>query len=204
MKFLTKAKAALGAMFIAASFAAPAKANSDLVLVQLTPTGWQVVTGQLTSLTTNVITGNQTAINILNNVSWLFRGQSYCISYGYSANDVLNAGTLAEALSIPGAASSSSGVPCLRSGAYLDPASVPAGNGGAYVKVVVVSMEPVTSAHVGSWPYGHSAMISLQNTAPATYVGWVYLPNLNGGQVGANYVWAYADGYVTTPNWYNF
>jgi alpha-tubulin suppressor-like RCC1 family protein len=96
------------------------KADSDLVLVQLTPTGWQVVTGQLTALTTNVIAGNSTAQRILNNVNLaLIPGAQFCVGYGTDANNMLQSGTLAEVLTIPGAAATSGGLPCLRSGAYL-------------------------------------------------------------------------------------
>lgn len=96
------------------------KADGDLVLVQLTPTGWQVVTGQLTALTTNVIQGNATAQNILRNINLnLIPGARFCIGYGTDANAMLNAGTLAEVLSLPGAASSQGGLPCVVSGIYL-------------------------------------------------------------------------------------
>lgn len=95
-------------------------ADSDLVLVQLTPSGWQVVTGQLTSLTTNVIQGNSSAQRILNNINLnLIPGAQFCVGYGTDANAMLTEGNLAEVLTIPGASGTSGGLPCLRSGAYL-------------------------------------------------------------------------------------
>jgi alpha-tubulin suppressor-like RCC1 family protein len=95
-------------------------ADSDLVLVQLTPTGWQVVTGQLTALTTNVVQGNSTAQRILNNINLnLIPGAQFCVGYGTDANAMLSESNLSEVLAVPGAASTSGGLPCLRSGAYL-------------------------------------------------------------------------------------
>jgi alpha-tubulin suppressor-like RCC1 family protein len=97
-----------------------AKADTDLILVQLTPTGWQVVTGQLTALVTNVTAGNATASNILRNVNLTaIPGARFCIGYGTDPTALLQAGTLAEILNLPGVAATSGGMPCIISGAYL-------------------------------------------------------------------------------------
>lgn len=115
------------------------KNGSDLVLVQLTPTGWQVVTGQLSALTTNVIQGNSAAQRILNNINLaLIPGAQFCVGYGTSANDMLQNGTLAEVLTIPGASAVSGGLPCVRSGAYLSgPDESKAGQLVSFIATVV-------------------------------------------------------------------
>jgi alpha-tubulin suppressor-like RCC1 family protein len=113
-----------------AATAKASKADSDLVLVQLTPAGWQVVTGQLTALITNVVSGSATAQNILRNINLnLIPGARFCIGYGTDSNAMLQAGTLSEVLALPGAASTQGGLPCVVSGIYLSgPASSRAGS----------------------------------------------------------------------------
>jgi alpha-tubulin suppressor-like RCC1 family protein len=149
-----------------------AKADSDLVLVQLTPTGWQVVTGQLTALVTNVVAGNQTAINILNNLNanLLTGGGSFCVGYGTNANDMLNEGTLAEALTLPGAAAVSGGLPCLRSGAYITgPATSNVGQPVTFNATVIGISAPgsVTLRNNGGQIVGPTAL-TVQNPAVST------------------------------------
>jgi alpha-tubulin suppressor-like RCC1 family protein len=151
------------------------KADSDLVLVQLTPTGWQVVTGPLTALTTNVLAGNQTAVNILNNLnaSLLTGGGSFCVGYGSSANDMINQGTLAEALTLPGAAATSEGLPCLRSGAYVTgPATSTVGQAVSF-NATVIGVNPagtVTLVRDGNVQAVPPTPLAPQNAAVATAV----------------------------------
>jgi alpha-tubulin suppressor-like RCC1 family protein len=96
-------------------------ADGDLVLVQLTPTGWQVVTGQLTALTTNVAGASGTASNILNNINLrTLTGGQFCVGYGSDATAMIQQQSIAAVLSLRGAQSSSGGLPCLRSGVYLE------------------------------------------------------------------------------------
>jgi alpha-tubulin suppressor-like RCC1 family protein len=96
------------------------KNESDLILVQLTPSGWQVVTGPLTALTSNVQAGNATANNILRNINLgAIPGARFCVGYGTDAGAMLQAGTLDEVLTLPGVASSVGGLPCVLSGTYL-------------------------------------------------------------------------------------
>jgi alpha-tubulin suppressor-like RCC1 family protein len=98
-----------------------AKADSDLVLVQLTPTGWQAVTGQLTALTTNVAGASGTSSTILNNINLAkLNGAQFCVGYGTDAASMIQAGTIGRVLALPGATSTSGGVPCVKSGVYLD------------------------------------------------------------------------------------
>jgi hypothetical protein len=167
MQLLKKIIAAIS--FAALALPMPGKAaNSDLVLVQLTPTGWQVVTQQLLALTTGVISGNGNATTILNNINLsLLPGTKFCIGYGNnpSADPIPSA-----ILAIPGAAATSGGVPCVMSGGYtLAPQQVEA-NTSFRVNASTVGIAPagLVSLSIDGQLYSTQQIAHARNMAVQT------------------------------------
>jgi alpha-tubulin suppressor-like RCC1 family protein len=149
-----------------------AKADSDLVLVQLTPTGWQVVTGQLTAVTTNVATASGSSNTILRNLntSLITGGGAFCVGYGTDANDMLNSGNLAEVLTLPGAATTSGGLPCLKSGAYLTGPDTSIVGQSTTFNATVIGAEPTNGSLTlrnGTTQIGAPLALTPQNAAVA-------------------------------------
>jgi hypothetical protein len=100
---------------------AKAAKNGGFLLVQLTPNGWADVTGQLLPFSQGLASAGGTASNILNGIPpSTILGSRFCIGYGENAGAMLSSNTLREVLAIEGASSTSSGVPCVLSGVYVD------------------------------------------------------------------------------------
>ena len=109
------------------------------VLVQLTPSGWATVSGQLVALSSGVVGGNSGASTILSNVNpATIPGARFCIGYGESATAMLAANALGEVLTLEGASSTAGGLPCVLSGVYVSgPASSRQGTRTAFTATVV-------------------------------------------------------------------
>ncbi len=113
------------------------------VLVNLTPSGWTVAAGQLEALRTGTGNASLGASNLLVNVDpAAIPGARFCIGYGESSSDMLTTGMISDFLSLPGASSSATDVPCILSGVYVDgPPTSPVGM-AVPVRAVVVGQGP--------------------------------------------------------------
>jgi hypothetical protein len=201
----------IGAACLAAlSLPMPTKAsNSDLVLVQLTPTGWQVVTAQLLALTTGVISGNGNATTILNNINLgLIPGAAqFCIGYGGNfATPFLGNATLQSILALPGASSSSGGHPCLKSGPYLVAPQYVSAHNGFNLEATVIGISPTGTMTLDIDGQAHSQLqiVTAKNQAVQTVTttvslqpGWHQLSFRYSGDTQnpasqSNVAWVYA------------
>jgi hypothetical protein len=195
----------IGAACLAAlSLPMPTKAsNSDLVLVQLTPTGWQVVTAQLLALTTGVISGNGNATTILNNINLnLIPGARFCIGLG----SVPNHPEVQALAALPDALSSSGGVPCLKSGPYVVAPQYVNANQSFDVEAVVIGISPsgTTTLYVDGQVHSQVQIATAINTAvqrtkisASLQPGWHQLSYHYSGDVQnpsrtSNVLWVYA------------
>lgn len=115
------------------------KQSTTPILVQLTPSGWATVNGQLVAMTSGVINANGSASSILNSVNpGSIPGARFCIGYGESADAMLSAGALADVLSIEGTTATASGMPCVLSGIYVSgPPSSMSGSAVTFTASVV-------------------------------------------------------------------
>jgi hypothetical protein len=103
---------------------AAATAPSTLILVQLTPTGWQPVSnGQLIPYATGVLGDQLAAQTILNNTNTTsLAGAQFCVGYGTSASEMNDADRMQLIASIPDpAAASSASLSCLVTASVLVP-----------------------------------------------------------------------------------
>ena len=146
-----------------------AKASGDFILAQLTPTGWSVVTGQLTALVNGTIGGATGAGNILDNVPFK-AGSRFCIGYGTDSDRMLASQTLAEVLALPGAGSNAPGFPCALSGVYVS--GLARSNASTPVKftATVVGVGPKGTVQLkdGDAGLGPSLTLVPQNSAVST------------------------------------
>jgi hypothetical protein len=116
------------------------------VLVQLTPSGWLTVEGQLVAYATGVVAGNGAANSILDGVPIAsIPGARFCIGYGEDAASMLSAATLGDVLTLEGAASSASGMPCVVSGVYVDGPSTSIAGSQVTFNASVVGFGPTGS-----------------------------------------------------------
>lgn len=122
------------------------KAAGNLVLAQLTPAGWTNINGQLIAYSHAVATAAGNAASILDGVSTgTLAGARFCIGYGESVDAMLSSQTLREVLLLEGAAASTSGLPCVLSGTYVEgPGSSIAGSPVTF-KASVVGLSPTGS-----------------------------------------------------------
>ncbi len=153
----------------AAKILSAAAPKSSLVLVQLTASGWSVVTGQIGAFSSGVTSGANAASNILQNFNTtLIPGSRFCIGYGTNLQSMLANATVADVLALPGASAAGEALPCLASGTYL---------GGPATSI---SPQPVTftATVLGVSPQG---TVSLREGASVLASGAVA-----GGQAGGS------------------
>jgi hypothetical protein len=168
---------------IALSVAAPVKANSELMLVQLTPLGWQVTTSQLNALITNVTAGSNTATTILNNIYSTLNIQR-CFGYSGDAGSIMANSYVAQH-----AFTSAYGTPCLAQGTYakLFQFSIPMPYGTAdytYVGTTTVGFAPSGTATLYN-ANGPVATSYYQADAVMSHAGFLFYGRL---QPGAHWV----------------
>ncbi len=120
-----------------------ARGKAGVVLAMLTPAGWTNSSGQLIAYSQATANAAGSAVNILNGINaQLIPGSRFCIGYGESSGGMLSAQSLTEVLSLEGAASSESGVPCVLTGLYVDgPTSSTAGSSVSF-RGSVVGLSP--------------------------------------------------------------
>ncbi len=139
--FLDQVSAAPGAQ----AKAARAKADT-LILVNLTPAGWTVASGQLEAFTTGTNKALLGATNLLTNINPnLIPGARFCIGYGESASDMLSTGTIRDFLSLEGAPANAFGLPCLLSGVYVEGPPTSQQGTAVPMRAVVVGQSPTGS-----------------------------------------------------------
>jgi hypothetical protein len=138
------------------------------VLVNLTPAGWAVASGQLQAYSSGVTNGALAARNLLVNVDpTKIPGARFCIGYGESAVDMLKTGTLRDFLSLEGATSSALSLPCLLSGVYVTgPRSAPLGS-AVPIRAVVVGQSPAGTVRFRERLTDISSDIALSPVNPA-------------------------------------
>ena len=113
------------------------------VLVNLTPSGWTVASGQLQALQSGTGNAFLGAAGLLVNVNpATIPGARFCIGYGESASDMLKTGTIRDFLALEGAASSSLGLPCLLSGVYMEGPHTSRQGSAVPIRAVVVGQGP--------------------------------------------------------------
>jgi len=85
--------------------------SSSFVLVQLTPSGWQlVVNGQLIPYTTGVLGDALASQSILSNTDpTSLKGAEFCLGYGTSAAEMIASGRMMPVADIPGATAATNG-----------------------------------------------------------------------------------------------
>jgi len=148
--------------------AAKSAKTNGFVLAQLTPAGWTDVSGQLIAYSQGTANAAGNATNILNGINASsIPGAKFCIGYGESSGSMLSAGSLTEVLSLEGASSSASGVPCVLSGIYVDgPATSTAGSVVNF-KASVVGLSPTGTVQFSDGGANLSSPVSLATSSEA-------------------------------------
>jgi alpha-tubulin suppressor-like RCC1 family protein len=168
--FLAEVKAAAGTSSMQRLEAKAAK-TGGYVLVHLTPAGWTDVSGQLLPFSQGVANAAGSASNILNNINASsILGARFCVGYGETANAMLSAAALREVLLLEGAASTSSGVPCVLSGVYIGGPSSSVQSSPVTFGASVVGIAPTGNVHFrdGTNPLGAPAVLVSSNSAVST------------------------------------
>lgn len=166
--FLAKVNAEPEPGTVAHAIVEKAKAKAQPIVVNLSPTGWVTVTGQLVAVSTGVLNTVSGLANILASVK--ISGGSFCIGYGDSATGMLAAGTLGEVLNLDGAVSTSSGPPCLLPGLYVGgPTASRLGTPVTFTASVIGGF-PAGSVQLKDWSQnlGGSLALVARNEAVAT------------------------------------
>ena len=164
--------------------------STDPILVQLTPSGWSTVDGVFIAYAQGVVNGNGGASRILDNVNpATIPGSKVCIGYGESADSMLRAGALTEVLTLEGVQASSSGLPCILAGVYVEgPPSSMAGSPVTF-KASVIGVSPTGSVQFKDGPASLLGPVALAAADAAVAGASLTTDALSAGlhSIGASY-----------------
>jgi hypothetical protein len=124
--FLDVAPLAPGQESLVPQAKAAAAKNGGLIVVQLTPAGWSVVSGPVSAYVEGITEAERQALKILESVPpAIIPGAQFCVGYGDSVDQMLASDQLRVVAAIPGTDILVQ-LPCLLSGTYLNgpPASL--------------------------------------------------------------------------------
>jgi hypothetical protein len=167
-----------------------AKAGSEPVLAQLTPSGWTNVQGQLLAYSQSTANAAGAGVNILNGINaTVIPGARFCIGYGENSGSMLSFQSLSEVLVLEGASSSVGGVPCVLTGLYLEgPPSSTSGTTVAF-NSSVVGLSPTGSVQFQDGSSALGSAVTLTTSSDAVGTGSISTALLTVGEhsISANY-----------------